>query len=115
MNIRLKNNKGPLEGLDNIENIEDVLDPEELRLINIVFDELEEFNQITDTLENALTNNMISHYQFKKIFRTIIKMVYYKVFINMPSQPKKSLVQTFFELPEIISKKIQLFIFRYTI
>ncbi|MFC1803737.1 hypothetical protein ACFL0D_07215 [Thermoproteota archaeon] len=111
----MKDNKGPLDDLDNIENIEVVLDEEELRLINLVFNEVEEFNQITDTLEQALSSNIISHYQFKKIFKTIIKVVYYKISLNMPLQAKKSLVRTFFELPEIISKKIHLFIYRNTI
>ena len=111
----MKDIKGPLDELDNIEDIKVVLDAEELRLINIVFDEIDEFIQITDALENALTNNLISNYQFKKIFRTIIKIVFYKVSLNMPLQKNKGLIQTFFELPETISKKIHLFIFRNTI
>jgi hypothetical protein len=112
MNTGLKDKKGILDDLDNIENVYDVLDDEELRLINLVFQELEGFNQITDYLERALTDNRISHYQFKKIFKTMIKVVYYKVSVNTPLQPKKRLIRAFFELPETIHKKIELYILR---
>ena len=111
----MKDNNRILDALDNIENIDDTLNEEELRLINLVFEELDGFNEITDALENALTNNTISHYQFKKIFKTMIKVIYHKVSINAPKQPKKSLIRTFFEMPEIINKKIHLYLIRNTI
>ena len=114
-NTESKNNKGILDDFDNIENFDDVLDNEELRLINLVFEELEGVKQITDSLERALTENRISNYQFKKIFKTMIKLVYFKVSVNVPQQPKKGLIRTFFELPEIINKKIELYLLKNTI
>ena len=113
MNLRNKN--GSIDYIDDIENIIEVLDEEELRLINLVFNELDGFCQLTDSLKDALVYNKVSHYQFKKIFKSMIKVVYYKLSLNVPIQQRKSLGKTFFELPEIIYKKIELFIFRNTI
>ena len=108
----MKYNKDPLDNLYNIEDIDTILNEEEIRLINNVFNELEEFNQITDSLENALSKNLITDYQLNKIFKTIKKIVYHKTSLKMGKQAKKSLVRTFFELPEIISKKIHLLIYQ---
>ena len=106
MNTSLKNNKDPLSDLYNIENIQTILNEEEIQLISNIFNEIEEFNQITDTIENALSDNRTNHQQLNKIFKTIKKVAYYKTLLKIQEQPKKSLVRTFFELPEIISKKI---------
>ncbi len=106
MNTSLKNNKDPLYDLDNIENIQKILNDEEISLINNVFNEIEEFYQITDIFENALSTNQLTHQQLNKIFKTIKKIAYYKTSLKINRPPKKSLVRTFFELPEMISKKI---------
>lgn len=106
MNTSLKNNKDPLYDLYNIENIQKILNDEEISLINNVFNEIEEFYKITDIFENALSTNQLSHQQLNKIFKTITKIAYYKTSLKIRRPPKKSLVRTFFELPEIISKKI---------
>ena len=115
MNSGLKTDKDPLIDLYNIEDIQTILNDEEIRLINNVFNEMEEFNQITDTIENALSNNRTNHQQLNKIFKTIIKIAYYKTALKVREPRKKSFFKTFFELPEIISKKIHLYIYRFKI
>ena len=111
MNTSLKNNKDPLFDLYNIENTKKILNDEEISLINNIFNEIEEFYQITDIFENALSTNQLNHQQLNKIFKTITKIAYYKASLKTHKQPKKNLVRTFFELPEIISKKIRLFLY----
>ena len=111
----MNNKKNPIDNLDDIENIVEVLDEEELRLLNLVFKELDGFSQFTDCLEDALTYNKISQYQFKKIFKSMMKVVFYKVSLKTPLQPKKGLTKTFFELPEIIQKKIELYLIKNAI
>jgi hypothetical protein len=109
MNTSLKNNKDPLSDLYNIENTQKILNDEEISLINNIFNEVEEFYQITDIFENALSTNQLNHQQLNKIFKAITKIAYYKTSLKAHKQPKKTLVRTFFELPEIISKKIRFF------
>ena len=106
VNTSLKKNKEQYYDIYTIENIKEILNEEEIILINNVFSEIEGFTQITDTIENALSNNRTNQQQLNKIFKAISKVAYYKTSLNIHRQPKKSLVRTFFELPEIISKKI---------
>jgi len=86
-----------------------VLDEEELILINKVFKELQGFDQVIDDLEQALSNNLITHYQLKKIFKIMTRTVYYQISLNCSGKTEKGLARTFFELPEIISKKVRVF------
>ena len=108
----MKTDKDPLIDLYNIEDIQTMLNDEEIRLINTVFNDIEEVNQITDTIENALSNNRTNYQQLNKIFKTITKIAYYNTTLKVRTQPKKSIFRTFFELPEIISKKIHLYLYR---
>ena len=114
MNKGLKKNKNPPINLDEIENIQTILNEEEIRLISNIFNEIEEFYQITDTIENALSDNRTNYQQLNTLFKTIKKVSYYKILQKKQDQTKKSLARTFFELPEIISKKIHLYIYRRT-
>lgn len=111
MNTSLKNNRDPLSDLYNFENTQKILNDEEISLINNIFTQIEEFYQITDIFENALSTNQLNHQQLNKIFKTITKIAYYKTSLKIHRPPKKNLVRTFFELPEIISKKIRLFLY----
>lgn len=108
----MKDQENPLDMLDNVEDIQTVLSDEELMLINIVFSELEGFDQITDDLEKALSKNIITHNQLTKIFKIITKTVYYKISLKMNTPAKKGLARTFFELPEIISKRLRVYMYR---
>jgi hypothetical protein len=111
----LKDNKDPLCDLYNIENIDKILTDEEISLINNIFNEIEEFYQITDIFENALSTNQLNHQQLNKIFKIISKTAYYNTSLKKNRPKKKSLVRTFFELPEIISKKIFQYKYRKTV
>lgn len=112
MSKRLKKNKDSLNNIYNIENINMILDEEEIKVINKLFNELEDFFQITDNIENALTDNRINYNQINTLFDTIKKVAYYKTSLKTHKAPKKNLVRTLFELPEIISKKIHIYMYR---
>ena len=92
-----------------------VLNEEEIKLLNNVFSELEDFEQITDCLETAISDNKINHAQLNNLYKIFTKTVYFKVSLNRNTKPKKGIIKTFFELPEIISKKLySIYHTRYT-
>ncbi|MFC1803138.1 hypothetical protein ACFL0D_04125 [Thermoproteota archaeon] len=98
----------PIKMLDDIENVDLLLNENELILINAFYNSLESFNQITEDLEYAYSVNKFNEREIKNLFELILKVMKYK---NKTKETdvtsrKKSLVRTFFELPEIISKKI---------
>ena len=108
----MKNQKKTLHNLEDIENVNVVLNEEEVKLLNKVFSEFKEFDHITDDLEEAISDNKINHSQLNQILKIITKTVYFKMYLNRNSQPSKGFIHTFFELPEIISKKIYLYLYR---
>ena len=94
-----------LQDIEDIENVDTVLTEEEVILLNKVFSELYAFDQITDDLEVALSDNKINHSQLNQLYKIFTKTVYLKVSLNR-NNPPKGFAKTFFELPEIISKKL---------
>jgi hypothetical protein len=98
--------------IKDIENIDIVLNEEEIKLLNKVFYELEEFEQITDCLEKAISDNKINHTQLNQLYKILTKTVYFKISLNRNVRPKVGIVKTFFEIPEIISKKLFTYIYR---
>ena len=109
----MKHNK--LTDIEDCEAIDVVLDVEEIKLLNKVFDEIEDFEHITDCLERAVSDNKINHSQLNQLYKIFTKTVYLKVSLNR-NTPPKGFAKTFFELPEIISKKLFSFFYniRYT-
>ena len=105
-------NEKKLYNLETIENVDIILNQEELKLLNKVFYELNGFDQMTDELGKAISDNKINHLQLNQILKIITKTVYFKMELNSSSQPKKGIINTFFEIPEIISKKVHLYIYR---
>jgi len=89
MNTSLKNNKDPLSDLYNIENTIKILNDEEISLINNIFNEVEEFYQITDIFENALSTNQLNHQQLNKIFKIITKISYYNTSLKKIDPQRK--------------------------
>jgi hypothetical protein len=99
------NNK-PLDGLDNIEDIDHILSEEDLRIINKVFDSTDHFYQIIDTFENALSNKDIEKKEMKRALFSISKILNYKRITSRTKNQKKKrslLFRLLFELPELIT------------
>lgn len=96
-----------LEQLDDIENVDQILNSEEIKIINTVFNDIDNFKQIIDSLEYALNNRILVESDFKILYASIVKMVKSRAEKKGAEErkEKRSLAKTFFELPELISKK----------
>jgi hypothetical protein len=101
-----KTNINPLYILDDIENVKDVLNDEELKIINNLFNSLDNFNLILYNLEKDVVKNNITINDLKIIFNSIIKLVEHRNIKKIKIDQKMGLTKAFFELPEIISRKI---------
>lgn len=97
-----------LEKLDDIEQVDQILNSEEIKIINTVFNDIENFKQIVDSLDYAFNNRILVESDFKTLYGSIIKMVKLRSERKGTDElkEKRSLAKTFFELPELISKKI---------
>ena len=105
-----KKELNPLRVLDDVENVDSILDEHELNIINSFFNSFESFNQITDNLEYAISNKNINESDIENFFEVLLKVVKFKSKSKLGDIPRKNnLVRTFFELPEILFKKILLF------
>ena len=98
--------------LDDIENVDLILTEEEVKKINTLFKSIDNFNQITEQMEKVIIKNNVTESDFRILFNSVKKIVAHKVGSNLqkPSEYKRKmgLTQTFFELPEIISKKLSI-------
>jgi len=105
-----KKEPNPLRILDDIENVDTMLDEHELDMINTFFESFDSFNQITDNLEYAISNNKLNERDIENFFELLLKVVKFKNKSKLSEEiPRKNrLIRTFFELPEIISRKILL-------
>ena len=101
-----------ISDLNDIENVDVVLNEEDIKLLNRIFNELDTFEQITDHLELAISDNEINHAQLHQLYKIITKTVYFKTSLNRNVKRKKSIIKIFFELPEIISKKFYSFLYQ---
>ena len=107
-----KNDLNPINMLHDIENVDSILTGNELKKINELFNSIENFNQITEQLETVIIKNTLTEYDIKFLFYSIKKIVNHKIMSDeeKPVMSKKKLgfAQTFFELPEIISRRLSL-------
>jgi hypothetical protein len=99
-------NDNPLYMLHDMENVQEVLNSAELKTINNLFNSLDNFNHILFTLEEDVVKNNITINDLKIVFNSIIKLVEHRNIKNIKRDKKMGLTKTFFELPEIISRKI---------
>jgi len=97
--------------LDDIENVDLILTEEEVKKINTLFKSIDNFNQITEQMEKVIIKNNVTESDFRILFNSVKKIVAHKVGNNIKSSEyrrKMGLTQTFFELPEIISRKLSI-------
>jgi hypothetical protein len=104
-NIR-KKSENPIHILHDIEDVNSVLTEEEIGKINRMFESIEEFNQITEYLEKNITENRLKERDLKTLYDIVSKLTIHR------EKPKETylknigLTQAFFELPEILSKRL---------
>jgi len=96
----------PLKMLEEIENIQEILTDSEIRLVNNVFFNMEDFYRITENIEMALSDNKIDRRDLRVLYNSILKVVIhkYKIKVTEEKQKKHNYIRTFFDLPEIINK-----------
>jgi hypothetical protein len=96
----------PLRMLEDIENIQEILNDTEMRLVNDVFINMNDFYRITENIERALTDNRIDIRDLKVLYYSILKVVSHrkKKRDREEKKKKRNYIRTFFDLPEIINK-----------
>lgn len=94
----------PLASLDDIENVNEVLSKSDIHLINSVFNNIEDFNQIIDNFEYAIGEKEIDKKDLERILDSIFEVVNYRIREKVQKSKKKRslLFRLIFELPELI-------------
>ena len=96
----------PLNILEDIENIQEILNDQEMRLVNNIFVDMKDFYRITECIELALFERKIDRRDLRVLYNSILKVVmhYYHVRTAEEKQNKRNYLRVFFDLPEIINK-----------
>ena len=96
----------PLHILEDIENIQEILDDQERRLLNDVFVDMKDFYRITECIELALSERIIERRDLRVLYSSILKVVMHNHHVRMAEekQEKRNYLRAFFDLPEILSK-----------
>jgi hypothetical protein len=99
-----KNKVDPLEFLDEIEDISEVLTDSELELVNKIFKNVGDFYRITESIEDALANRVIDKRDIQNLNYVILKVVTSRIQSEYVEEKERGIVRFFFELPETINK-----------
>ena len=96
----------PLNILEDIENIQEILNDQEILLVNNIFVDMKDFYRITECIELALFERKIDRRDLRVLYNSILKVVmhYYHVRTAEEKQNKRNYLRVFFDLPEIINK-----------
>jgi hypothetical protein len=96
----------PLNILEDIENIQEILDDQEMRLVNNIFVDMKEFYRITECIELALLERKIDRRDLRVLYNSILKVVMHNYHVRMAEekQKKRNYLRVFFDLPEILNK-----------
>ena len=73
----------PLNTLEDIENIQEILNDQEMRLLNKVFIEMEDFYRITECIESALSEKKMDRRDLWVFNNSIMKVVIHKYRIRV--------------------------------
>ncbi len=93
-------NDNPLHILEDMENLEEILDDQEIRLLNNIFADMKDFYLITDCIETALSERIIDRRDLRVLYNSILKVVMHNV--RRVEEKDNNYVRAFFNLPEII-------------
>jgi hypothetical protein len=96
----------PLQILEDIENIQEILDDQERRLLNDVFVDMKDFYRMTECIELALSERRIERRDLRVLYSSILKVVMHNHHVRTAEekQKKRNYLRAFFDLPEILSK-----------
>lgn len=96
----------PLNILEDIENIQEILNDQEMLLVNNIFVDMKDFYRITECIELALSERKIDRRDLRVLYNSILKVVMHDYHVRMAEekQNKRNYLRVFFELPEILNK-----------
>jgi len=101
--IKTKIGNDALLELDDIEQIDIILSKRELRLLNNVFSDLNDFTRIVDNIDDAISEGIIDTRDVGLMYQSIMKLVKHKSKTGMISKGSKA--RWFFEFPEMVREK----------
>lgn len=90
-------------GLDDIEEIDIILSTREIRLLNNIFSDLDDFTKIVDSIDEAISDRVIDSRDISIFYYSIMKMVNHRSKARIFK--KDSRARWFFEFPERILEK----------
>ena len=93
-----------LSALDDIEKIGTILSKEEIRLLNNVFSDLNDFTKIVDNIDTALSERVIDSRDVGVLYQSISKLVDHRSKVRRVRKDRSA--RWFFEFPEMIMEKL---------
>ena len=92
-----------LLGLDDIDEIDIILSKREIRLLNNIFSDLNDFTRIVDSIDDAISDRIIDSRDVSILYHSIMKLVNHRSKARIFRKDSKA--RWFFEFPEMILKK----------
>lgn len=93
-------NGNPLHILEDMENLQEILNDQEIRLLKNIFVDMKDFYLITDCIEIALSERKIDRRDLRVLYNSILKVVMHNV--RRVEEKDDKYMRAFFNLPEII-------------
>jgi len=96
----------PLSILEDIENIQEILSDQEIRLVNNIFVDMIDFYRITECIELALSEKKIDRRDLRVFYNSILKVVMHNYHVQLAEkkQNERNYLRVFFDLPEILNE-----------
>ena len=88
--------------LEDMENIQEILNDQEIRLLNNIFVDMKDFYLITDCIEIALSERRIDKRDLRDLYNSILKVVMHNHKIRRVEERDDNYMRAFFNLPERI-------------
>ena len=100
---RAQKRNDALSALDDIEEIDVILSEREIRLLNNIFSDLNDFTRIVDNIDDAISDRIIDSRDVGVLYQSISKLVNHRSKARWVR--KESRARWFFEFPEMIIEK----------
>ena len=104
-----ENKDNPIYLLNNIEDVNAILSEDELYKIREMFNSIDNFNEITEGIEKNIMKNRLNKNDFIAMFNLVDKIAHNRDKarpLELDYPEKMGLAKSFFELPEIISRRL---------
>lgn len=104
-----KMKENPIYLLNNIEDVNSILSESELNELKKMFNSIENFNEISEGIEKNIVKNRLNKCDIITIFNLVEKISHNRDnenHIKHVHSEKVGLARSFFELPEIISRRM---------